>query len=58
MQMIVKAASLQSGESRRYVVPSLREAMANSNATHGEQFDPVERKRVHGGLPMVWPAVH
>ncbi|HWU19369.1 MAG TPA: hypothetical protein VN155_16935 [Devosia sp.] len=43
------------GGTSDYFVPSFHEALNHSRKTAGVQFDPIERKNISGGLPMVWP---
>ncbi len=54
---IVPAMRLATGTVRRYVVPSWKEAYRHSQDTYGNQYDPVERSKVVGGTPLLWPAV-
>lgn len=46
-----------SGGKREYIVPSPAEARAHLKETHGVSYDEVERRRVEGGLPLVWDRV-
>jgi len=49
-----------SGREDRYVaysLPSFEDAAAHLKATHGRQYDPIERKTVEGGEPMLWQRV-
>lgn len=56
--MKIEAYSLKTGAARTYVIPSADEALRHSRMTDGVQFDHVERKNLHGGLPMVWPILN
>lgn len=52
---IVRAYQLGTATYAEYMVPSIAEALAHSKATHGKQYDPIERKNVEGGTALVWP---
>lgn len=45
------------GEVTRWSVPELSVAMKNSIETHGIQYDPVERRKESGCIPMVWEKI-
>lgn len=49
----VSAYSLRDGARHEYLVPSMSEAIAHSKATWSKQYDPVERRTVEGGLPIL-----
>lgn len=49
----VKSISIWGGEPMTWRIPTRAEAMAQSSATWGKQYDRVERKMVEGGLPIV-----
>lgn len=44
-------------EPHTYIIPSLSEAMRHSRNTWGKQHDPIERRVVEGGLPIVMQRV-
>lgn len=46
------------GEVTRWSVPELSVAMKNSIETHGVQYDPVERRKESGCIPMVWERIN
>jgi len=55
IQRIVKAENIRTRQVTAYLVPSKPEALRHSEATWGSQYDPVERRVMEGGLPMLWP---
>lgn len=50
----IKSTNVVTGAVRVWNVPSVDEAIAHSKETHGRQYDPIERKTIEGGKPMVW----
>ncbi len=40
-----------------YLVPNRAAHERNLSETHGRSFDPVERKWIEGGLPLLWKRV-
>lgn len=50
----VKAFDLVTNDYHTYSVPSKKESLEYSKKTWGHQFDEIEGKEVHGGLPLVW----
>lgn len=53
--MRVTAVSLRTNARVEYDVPTRREMLRNAEATHGEQYDRVEHKRITGIVPLLWP---
>lgn len=51
----IRAYSMKDDAYHEYAVPLKREAIANSEATWGSQYDRIERRTVEGGLPIVIP---
>jgi hypothetical protein len=49
----VKSKSIADDSVIEWRLPTRREAMAQSSATWGEQWDRIERKTVAGGLPIL-----
>ena len=49
----IKSISIGDGEPMVWRIPTRAEAMAQSSATWGKQYDRVERKVVEGGLPIL-----
>ncbi len=50
----IKAINLNTNEVVEYLVPNKQESLEYSKKTWGTQYDEVEGKEVHGGLPLVW----
>lgn len=55
--MIITATNIATGAVSTWKAPTSAEAIEHSKRTHGRQYDPVERKTVEGGEPMVWEKV-
>lgn len=54
---IIEVENVWTGVISKYEVPSVEDAEKYSVETWGSQHDPVERKKVTGGWPMVWKSV-
>ncbi|BEV44781.1 hypothetical protein CRBSH125_09640 [Afipia carboxidovorans] len=53
MTRIIKSISLSDLPPTTWRVPTRAEALSNSLKTWGQQYDPIERAVVKGGLPIV-----
>lgn len=51
---VIKAFSLFEDAYVEYIIPSVSQSIANYRETYGEQYDPVEKEKVRGGIPFLW----
>lgn len=51
---LIRAYSFKAEQYHAYSVPTIHETVEHSNATWGKQYDPVERRVIEGGLPLLW----
>lgn len=50
----VTATNYRTGAVSTYRLPTRSQIIKNHDDTKAEQFDPIERETVRGGLPLVW----
>ena len=53
----VTATNYRTGAVSTYILPTRKQINANYDYTKAEQWDPIERETVKGGLPLVWERV-
>jgi hypothetical protein len=51
------AIDLGHGRTAIYTIPSVKEAHKLSKETWGSRYDPIEKKEIQGGIPVLWERV-
>jgi len=53
--MIIESINLETGNKKKWFVPTVKDSLASSKASYGEQWDKIEREVVKGGIPTLMP---